>query len=58
MSGTLAEPLELEGAVVGEPGARMEVDALDVIDVEDGLLKAKHTYLDSITLLRQLEATR
>jgi steroid delta-isomerase-like uncharacterized protein len=58
MSGTLAEPLELEGAVVGGPGARMEVDALDVVEVEDGLLSAKHTYLDSVTLLRQLGAAQ
>ena len=54
MSGTLAEPLELEGVVIGRPGARMEVDALDVIDVEDGLLAAKHTFLDSVSLMRQL----
>jgi steroid delta-isomerase-like uncharacterized protein len=54
MTGTLAEPLELEGVVVGRPGARMEVDALDVIEVENGLLTAKHTYIDSVTLLRQL----
>ena len=32
----------------------MEVDALDVIDVEDGLLTAKHTFVDSVTLMRQL----
>jgi steroid delta-isomerase-like uncharacterized protein len=54
MSGTLAEPLELDGAVVGKPGARMDVDAIDLIEVEDGLISAKHTYLDSVTLLRQL----
>jgi hypothetical protein len=54
MSGTLAEPLELEGTVVGKPDARMEVDALDFVDVENGLVKAKHTFVDSVTLLRQL----
>jgi steroid delta-isomerase-like uncharacterized protein len=58
MRGTLAEPLELEGATVGRPGARMEVDAVDIVDVEDGLLKAKHTFVDSVTLLRQVAATQ
>lgn len=54
MSGTLASPLELEGEVVGRPGAKIAVDAVDVIAVEDGLVTAKHTYLDTVTLLGQL----
>jgi steroid delta-isomerase-like uncharacterized protein len=54
MRGTLAEPFELEGTAIGKPGARMEVDALDLVDVENGLVKAKHTFVDSVTLLRQL----
>jgi steroid delta-isomerase-like uncharacterized protein len=54
MSGTLAQPLELNGAVIAEPGAKIAVDALDVIDVRDGLIAAKHTYLDSVALLQQL----
>jgi steroid delta-isomerase-like uncharacterized protein len=54
MSGTLAAQLELEGEVVGRPGTKIAVDAVDVIAVEDGLVKAKHTYLDTVTLLRQL----
>jgi steroid delta-isomerase-like uncharacterized protein len=54
MSGTLAQPLELNGAVIAEPGARIAVDALDVIDVRDGLITAKHTYVDSVALLQQL----
>ena len=54
MSGTLAQPLELDGETVGRPGARIEVDAVDVIGVRDGLVAAKHTYLDSVALLRQL----
>ena len=54
MSGTLAQPLELAGAVIAEPGAKIAVDALDVIDVRDGLIAAKHTYLDSVALLQQL----
>jgi steroid delta-isomerase-like uncharacterized protein len=54
MSGTLAQPLELNGSVIAEPGAKIAVDALDVIDVRDGLIVAKHTYLDSVALLQQL----
>jgi steroid delta-isomerase-like uncharacterized protein len=53
MSGTLAEPLELDGAVA-EPGGRLEIDAVDVITVANGLLTAKHTYLDWQTGTRQL----
>lgn len=34
--------------------ARMEVDAIDLIEVEEALISAKHTYLDSVRLLRQL----
>ena len=55
MSGTLAQPLELNGASA-EPGGRIEIDAVDVITVADGLLTAKHTYLDWQTGLRQLGA--
>ena len=54
MSGTLASQLELEDEVVGRPGSKISVDAVDVIAVSGGLVTAKHTYLDSVTLLRQL----
>jgi steroid delta-isomerase-like uncharacterized protein len=54
MSGTLAQPLELAGAVIAEPGAKFAVDALDVIDVRDGLITAKHTYVDAVAMLQQL----
>lgn len=53
MSGTLAQPLDLGGARA-EPGGRIEIDAVDVITVEDGLLTAKHTYVDWATGLQQL----
>jgi steroid delta-isomerase-like uncharacterized protein len=57
MSGTLAQPLEVEGAEAG-PGARISVDAVDVIHVSaDGLLTAKHTYLDALELMRQTGAS-
>ena len=53
MSGTLAQPLDLDGETA-QPGGRMDVDAVDVITVSDGLLTAKHTYVDWQTGLRQL----
>lgn len=54
MAGTLAASGEIVAGEPAEAGARFEVDAVDVIEVEDGLLTAKHTYLDSQALLRQL----
>jgi steroid delta-isomerase-like uncharacterized protein len=53
MSGTLAQPLEMAGARA-EPGGRIEIDAVDVITVSDGLLTAKHTYVDWAAGLQQL----
>jgi len=56
MSGTLAESGEVVEGSSADAGARFEVDAVDVIEVVDGKLTAKHTYVDSQTLLRQLGA--
>jgi steroid delta-isomerase-like uncharacterized protein len=53
MSGTLAVSFDT-GTGVAEPGGRIEIDAVDVITVDDGLLTAKHTYLDWASALRQL----
>lgn len=53
MSGTLAKPGELDGEEVGAAGAEVAVDCLDLIVVSDGAITEKHTYLDSVTLLRQ-----
>ena len=53
MSGTLAQPLEMAGARA-EPGGRIEINAVDVITVTDGLLTAKHTYVDWAAGLQQL----
>ena len=53
MSGTLAQEFDTGGGVA-RPGGRMDVDALDLITVEDGLLTAKHTYMDWATALRQM----
>ncbi len=54
MSGTLAESGEVVEGESAEAGAHFEVDAVDVIEVADGKLTAKHTYVDSQALLRQL----
>lgn len=55
MSGTLAASGEIVEGESAEAGSRFEVDAVDVIEVADGELTAKHTYVDSQALLRQLD---
>jgi steroid delta-isomerase-like uncharacterized protein len=43
------------GDLVAEPtGKRIEWDGLDVIPFEDGLVKRKDVYSDSVSILRQL----
>jgi len=54
MAGTLAAAGEIIEGASAETGARFEVDAVDVIEVANGELTAKHTYVDSQALLRQL----
>ena len=54
MSGTAAGSIAVEGAVVGESGAGVEVDGVDVIEVRDGLVASKQTYIDSLAMQRQL----
>jgi steroid delta-isomerase-like uncharacterized protein len=53
MSGTLAAPYPA-GSKTAQPGARFEIDAIDMITVADGKLTAKHTYLDWQAALDQL----
>jgi steroid delta-isomerase-like uncharacterized protein len=55
MSGTVAGSIEVEGEALGESGARVEVDCVDLIEVRDGLVASKQTYVDSLTMQRQLE---
>jgi steroid delta-isomerase-like uncharacterized protein len=55
MSGTVAGSIEVEGQPLGEGGARVEVDCVDVITVRDGLVASKQTYIDSLNMQRQLE---
>jgi steroid delta-isomerase-like uncharacterized protein len=54
MTGTVAGSLEVEGVELGTAGNRVEVDCVDVIEVRDGLIASKHTYLDSLAMQRQL----
>lgn len=54
MTGTVERGIEVEGEEIGDRGARVEVDCVDVIEVRDGLVSSKHTYLDSMAMQRQM----
>lgn len=54
MSGTVALPYPIGAGREAPVGSRFEIDALDLITVSDGLLDAKHTYLDWQAALDQL----
>jgi len=54
MTGTVEQAIEVEGESFGNRGARVEVPCVDVIDVRDGLVVSKHTYLDTLAMQRQL----
>ena len=54
MSGTVAQSIEVEGEALGKRGARVEIDCVDVIEVRDGLVASKQTYIDSLAMQRQL----
>jgi steroid delta-isomerase-like uncharacterized protein len=54
MTGTVEGAIEVEGESLGNRGARVEVDCVDVIEVRDGLVASKHTYLDSMAMQQQL----
>jgi steroid delta-isomerase-like uncharacterized protein len=54
MSGTVEQAIEVDGEEIGIHGARVQVPCVDVIQVRDGLIASKHTYLDSVTMQRQL----
>jgi uncharacterized protein (TIGR02246 family) len=56
MSGTVAALIEVEGERLEAPGARIEVDFLDVIAVADGLVARKDSYLDGLAFQQQMEA--
>ena len=54
MSGTVEQAIEVEGESFGGRGARVEVSCVDVIEVRNGLIASKHTYIDSLAMQRQL----
>jgi steroid delta-isomerase-like uncharacterized protein len=54
MSGTVEQAIEVEGESFGTSGGRIEVPCVDVIQVRDGRVASKHTYIDSLTMQRQL----
>jgi steroid delta-isomerase-like uncharacterized protein len=54
MTGTVERAIDVDGESLGERGARVEVDCVDVIEVRDGLVAGKDTYLDSMAMQRQL----
>jgi steroid delta-isomerase-like uncharacterized protein len=54
MRGTLAAPVDIDGETVDAPGTSIEVDCVDVIEVESGLVVSKQTYLDTLGFLHQL----
>lgn len=56
MSGTVSAPIEVEGDRIEATGTRVEVDFLDVIAVDDGLLARKDSYLDTLDFQGQLGA--
>src|SRR4051812_16509478 len=58
MTGTVEQAIEVEGKPFGERGVRVEGPCVDVIEVRDGRVASKHTYLDSMTMQRQLEGER
>jgi steroid delta-isomerase-like uncharacterized protein len=58
MSGTVEKTIEVDGEEIGVRGARVQVPCVDVIEVRDGLIASKRTYLDSITMERQLGGER
>ncbi len=54
MSGTVDQAVDVEGESLGTRGTRVEVPCVDVIQVRDGLIASKHTYIDSLAMQRQL----
>jgi steroid delta-isomerase-like uncharacterized protein len=54
LSGTAAAAFELEDETIDSPGAAVEVDCVDVIQLRDGLVARKDTYLDAVSFQRQM----
>jgi steroid delta-isomerase-like uncharacterized protein len=58
MTGTVEQAIEVGDEHFGDRGARLEVECVDVIEVRDGLIASKHTYLDSLAMQSQLGGER
>jgi steroid delta-isomerase-like uncharacterized protein len=56
LTGTVAGTVELEEQTLEAPGASVEVACVDVIQVRDGLVTRKDTYLDGVSFMRQIGA--
>lgn len=54
-SGTLVKPFPLVGEVVEPTGRQVSVDGVDVITIRDGLVRSKHTYMDTLAIRRQID---
>lgn len=50
----LVKPFPLLGEVIEPTGRSVDMDGVDVITVRDGLVRSKHTYMDTLTMRRQL----
>jgi len=53
-SAELVRPFPLVGEMIEPNGRRVEIDGVDVITVRDGLVRTKHTYMDTLAMRRQL----
>lgn len=56
LTGTAAAPFDVDGESLDAPGARIEVDFVDVIAVAGGLVARKDSYLDALAFQAQLQA--
>ena len=52
----LVQPFPLLGEVIEPTGRGVAVHGADVITVRDGLVRAKHTYMDALAMRRQIGA--
>lgn len=53
-SAELVLPFPMGGEVIEPSGRRAEIEGVDVITVRDGLVRTKHTYVDTLAMRRQL----
>jgi ketosteroid isomerase-like protein len=54
LTATLAGAFPIDGRVVEPAGQKLDLDGVDVITTEDGLVATKHTYMDAFALRAQL----